>query len=89
MMVSLLVMIYYAQVQPQKTPHANFVELVNEAILICVCYTLFILTDWVPEKEMQYELGWNFIYAVMAMILFNSYFVVKDMLYRLKLNVYK
>ena len=82
-------MIYQALVKPLKTSYANFMELSNEVFMILVCYNFFILTDWIPEKERQYDLAWNFIYIVSAMIIYNASPVAGGLFKSFRLNVIK
>ena len=65
-------MIYQAHSKPFKTLHENYMDKVNESIMMCLCYGLFIFTDWIDLKEMQYELAWKYIQIVALMIVLNT-----------------
>lgn len=72
-----------------KNNHDEFVNNINEFILLCICYSMFLFSEWVPEKEQQYDLGYSFIFGVTGMLLFNSSFVVTGILRMMRLNAIK
>jgi hypothetical protein len=43
-----------------------------------VSYHYFLFTDFVPDPEMRYNLGWSSIYCTLALIAFNMGILIKD-----------
>ena len=68
---------------------ANRTELINEWFMVMICYNVFFYTDWIPDKELQYELAWNHIYIISTMILYNSLQVISSIKDNIRLYVIK
>jgi hypothetical protein len=88
-LLNIFVVIFQAQVKPFTTVEANRIELINESFMILICYNLFFYSDWISEMEQQYELAWNHIYIISAMVVYNSLHVVLSIVHSMKLNAIK
>ena len=84
-----MVVIYQGQTMPLKTQQDNRTEIINEFLMLMICYNLFLYTDWIGKKEEQYEHGWNHIYIICAMIAYNSLSVLAGIKKNFKLNCIK
>ena len=47
-------------VMPFEDPLLNYMELFNESSLLVTSYFLLTFTDFVPEPETRYTIGWVF-----------------------------
>lgn len=77
--MNLAIFVYIGNVDPFKLRSTNKTELRNE-ILICIyTITFVIFTDFVPDYELQYNVGgWMYISFMAICISYNLYFVLKE-----------
>ena len=52
--------------------------MINEFFITGVFLHLFIFTDWVPDLDTQYLLGWTMNLFVALIIVYNLYFVLTN-----------
>jgi hypothetical protein len=53
----------------------NRIEFINEICISYSCFHIIFFTDWIKEKELQYQLGWSMLAVTVFCILFNFYFI--------------
>ena len=56
--LNIFMIIYQGKVNPFDTPLMNKVELFNEFCICLSCLTINAYTDWIEDKELQYQYGW-------------------------------
>ena len=52
--------IYYGHVWPLETHFATKMEIFNECTIIWLTYGMLMFTDFVPDPEMRFKLGWYY-----------------------------
>ena len=68
-------MIYIGSAKAHKKKIHNKIELVNEFFVQITCIITTLFTDFVPDLNMQFILGWYMIAAILFILFFNLYFV--------------
>jgi len=66
-----MVLIYFTLVGPFELPIMNKIEIFNEFCILLACTHLFWFTDFVPDPEIQYLLGWSLITVSVLNIIVN------------------
>ena len=66
---STTMMIYLMHVWPLMTSFANKMEVFNECTIIVLHYGLMCFTDFVPEPDTRYQLGWHYIIVFLSNLL--------------------
>ena len=51
---------YILMIMPFEDPLLNYMELFNESSILATSYFLLAFTDFVPEAETRYTIGWVF-----------------------------
>jgi len=69
--------IYLGGSWPHQLRAINMLDLANEFVIIVAFLHLFIFTEWGPDLEMQYLIGWSMNGFVALLITFNLFFVFK------------
>lgn len=67
-----------------ETRERNFVEIVNELILLAILTLMFTLTDFVTQSSIKYYNGWIIIYMMIFQICFNGFFLIVDLIWNIK-----
>ena len=90
---NLLVLVYHGLAEPFMTRTARRLDYFNEACLALITYFLFMYSDFLPDEDLKYLIGWAQVVLLGINIFVNCYGVLKTMLkdtYNLiKLNLYK
>ena len=74
-----LEIIFIGSIRPFLLPFVNNLELVNEVCVLGNTYFLIIYSDFVPEPEIRYGIGWVNISLLVLMILINlSVIIIKQ-----------
>jgi len=47
---------------PMESKRYNFVAIFNECMLLIFFYLLMLFTEYVPEPEMRFDFGYDFLY---------------------------
>lgn len=68
---SMVAIIIIGLTNPLETKHQNTMEYFNEFCILLVCYSSMVFTDWVPSTEIQFEMGYACIAAVLGHIAVN------------------
>ena len=62
---------YNGQYSPLETRLANRIELFNEICIHIATTHLLFFTDWIPDPDMQYLMGWSMIVFICGCMLVN------------------
>jgi hypothetical protein len=65
------VAIYITYVKPFEIPLLNYMEVFNEVCVLIATYHLFLFTDFVPDPELRYTIGWSIIGVTLINIIVN------------------
>ena len=65
--------------RPMKTKVLNLIENMNEGAVYLSCLFMLLFTDWLPDIELRYSLGYVFLPVFLFIILFNLGFVFHEM----------
>ena len=49
---------------PMESKRYNFVAIFNECMLLICFYLLMLFTEYVPEPEMRFDFGYDFLYLL-------------------------
>ena len=63
--------------------------MITEIFLAAVCFHLIIFTDFVPDKDIQFFMGFSFMFFIICLLGINIFFVVKEMFRLFKLKMIK
>ena len=77
-------MIYIGSAKAQEKSIHNIIEQVNEFFIQAVCILTTLFTDFVPDLNVQFLLGWYMIAAVLFLLFFNLFFVFRQIFQILK-----
>ena len=69
---------------PKEDKTQNILEIFNELSIIAINYHLFMLTDYVPNSDIQYQVGWSIIVFTTFNILANMIFTTVVSILRIK-----
>ena len=61
-------------------------EAINECFIIAAAYHLFLFTDFVPDPNLQYSLGWSLIAITIINIVLNIGVLIGVSIRRIKLS---
>jgi hypothetical protein len=64
-------MMYQGQFSPFLERRYNNMELFNESLTLVSSYHLMAFTDWVPDIENRYVMGWSLVFIVMICFIVN------------------
>ena len=67
-----------------ETRERNFVEIVNELILLAIATLMFTLTDFVIDSGIKYYNGWIIFYLLIFQMCFNGFFLLIDLQWNIK-----
>lgn len=67
---------YLLYVKPFTENLNNLTEVFNETCFIAVSYTCLLLTDFLPEKGRQYNVGWSLIVITCLNMLVNGLLII-------------
>jgi len=59
-MCSLSGLYFFCLYKPMKTPFSNFLENLNEVFVLLTTYTFIIFSEFIPEVEFRYQLGYAY-----------------------------
>lgn len=89
-MQNLIIMEFVGIIQPFESMVMNFKELVNELFILILTTVLFAFTDFVPDQETKYNVaGWGYCLILSMCIIFNFFYIFRDMYNILRLRVIK
>jgi len=70
MLMNNLILIYVGNFRPFKKETMNRDELISEYLLGNTTILLFTFTDYCPEPEMKYIMGWAYITFVLIAVMY-------------------
>ena len=65
---------------PLKNKYFNFLEIINESAIYMSIFFMMIFTDWVPDVELRYSLGYFYIPFIGSIIFINIVTILFEML---------
>ena len=68
--------IYLYHVKPLESPFAIKMEVFNECTLVCLSYGLMLFTDFVPDPEVRYTIGWYYMTGSLGNIAVHLCFLI-------------
>jgi hypothetical protein len=72
----LLIFIYIGISEPFQRASQNKRELVNEFLVVMITDTLFLFTEFCPDLDLKYKMGWVYILFMVLCIIYNGYYVL-------------
>ena len=84
-LINLFSLIYKGNNNPQISRFSNRIELFNEAFVCIVTLHLMFYTDWVPDSQTQFEMGFSMIGFMIINFAVNLFFVFYFAGHQLKL----
>jgi hypothetical protein len=76
MIMTLLVIVYYITYKPFNNEFHNKLELFNEFTILAASYHLSILTSFVDDPYIQYNVGFSIIAFTLLNLLVNSFIMI-------------
>ena len=67
---------YQAGVRPHVLRSINYIELINEWVILISYSNLFLFTDLVGSPNIQYEIGMKYIMVLLINMMINVLFIV-------------
>jgi len=64
-------------------------DMVSEAFMMLICYHLLLFSQFGPDVEQQYALGWSYVASISGLLASNMFFVLKQLIHELKLKTVK
>ena len=80
---------YLAKSDSFMTPFDRRMAMLTELFLAAVCFHLIMFTDFVPDKDIQYSMGFSFMFWIISLLAINVFFVGKEMFRLFKLKMIK
>ena len=72
----MIIIIYIGLSKPFDRKLRNRIEFINEALVSACCLHLFTFTEFVNDKNRQYEMGFSMLAVMFILILINIFFVI-------------
>ena len=79
-MTSVIQVMFVGLAKPLKTEAMNYMEILNEILTLLIMYHIFCFTDFVPDPEVRYALGYTCLAFNFNHLLANVYFIMRDSL---------
>jgi len=57
--------------KPMLTKLMNYIEIMNEALIIFTAYFMMIFTNWIQNIELRYSLGFSLIHTIIGFVSLN------------------
>ena len=87
MLLNLLNFVYLGNIEPYKLRRKNKIELFNETCVALIGLHLPCFTDWLPDENLQYFVGYSLISFVLLLIFVNMCFVSTELARVIKMLV--
>ena len=68
---STLLLAYYLRVMPMADKLSNFVQIMNECVILVCTWLILQFTLYVPDAEVRHEQAFYFLYVALSNIIFN------------------
>ena len=82
-----MVMIHIGMVEPYPTPIENKLEVYNNYSILWLSYCLFCYTDYVPDPQARYTIGFLMIFLTGQNLIVNLYVIAQEPLHKIKLKL--
>jgi hypothetical protein len=69
--LSSLYIIWYAQVQPHSIRMLGRIELLNESVIMVLCYLLLTFTLFNNDTQVQFQTGYVFVALIFVILMVN------------------
>jgi len=79
-LLCLISLVYFGKYMPMKTRKKNRIEWINDNLVDLLTLHMFCFSDWVPDMETQYMVGFSMIAIIALMILINMGLVFGEFL---------
>ena len=80
---------FFFDFKPMNQAFLNQFEIFNEISLLFIYYFMFLFTDFIPDVEFRYTLGFYFIYLVGSVFFINLVLVIYSMMYAIYFDFMK
>ena len=87
--LSNLIMQMYQGVKPLKTRNLNVRETLNDILIVFNMYIFMSFSDWGPEEETKYLMGWVLLATMSLQLLIQLGFAVLILQHQFKLYLVK
>ena len=77
------VFFYVAAVQPFADPVLNQLDLVNETVILLITYFMIIYSDFVPDIETRFLMGWCNLVLIMCLMAVTIFIISSNQIYLL------
>jgi hypothetical protein len=77
--LSMLTLSFFIRNKPMKYESFNNVEIMNETLILSTSYFMFVFSDWIPDVEIRYNVGFYLMYLVAAMSVINFIIIIREM----------
>ena len=64
----------------------NTIECLNEGAVYTTSLFMLIFTDWIPDVEMRYTLGYVYMPLILGIVVVNLAIVIIEMVYSIKVK---
>ena len=81
--IASVIIIDFMKVQREKSKRRS--DIINEIVLMFVLYTSFCFSDWVPDLNVQFMIGYVPILAVCVLIYVTIYSILRETFSKIKL----
>jgi hypothetical protein len=81
--------IFVGNVWPLTGKLYNAIELSNEYFILGISSHLMFFTEWMPTKELEYNMGWSMIILTVILMLFNLCFMASHIVHSMSLFIRK
>ena len=68
-------MIYQGNYTPLDYQLPNFIETTNQVMIALISSLMFCYTEWIPDEETKFLVGWAMIAMIVLNMIFNMSFV--------------
>jgi hypothetical protein len=65
-------------VHPKEAKLQNKIECINEVLMLVMINHFYLFTDFLPDLEIKYALGFSLLFIIVIMFIFNFASVIKD-----------
>ena len=80
MLMNLLTQIFIGSLKPLKGRRENRFEFFNDISVYLVTYHFMFFSDFIPEQETQFQIGWSCIIFTLLCIAINMVPIIKELI---------
>ena len=86
-MTSIFEVILVGYINPYKNPRINSIAIINEVISVFIMYHIFCFTEWVPDANTKYEIGFSCLFFNGLHLLVNLLLILVDSYKKLRVSL--